>query len=237
MPEDTILVIEDDRDLSQLLSLALAMEQFMPVVAGDGASGLSEARRLFPSLILLDLMLPMMDGWEVCRHLRADEKTREIPIIIVSARKEVEDLVMGLNLGADDYVAKPFSTRELVARIRAVLRRKTQQSPDTAHRLSVGDLVIDPAQHVVTVRSTPVHLTLTEFTILYHLAQEPGRVFTRDQILTALWGDDAFVQDHNLDAHIHTIRKKIEDDSHEPRYIQTIRGAGYKLRAPKGLRG
>ena len=231
MQEDTILVIEDDWDLSQLLTMTLAKERFRPFVARDGEAGINEARRLKPSLILLDLMLPVMDGWQVCRELRADEQTRHIPIIIVSARKEVEDLVMGLNLGADDYIAKPFSTRELLARVRAVLRRKMQQSSDVTHRLNVGDLMIDPDQHVVTVRSSPVPLTLTEFTILYHLAQEPDRLFTRDQILTALWGDDAFVQDHNLDAHIHTIRKKIGDDPCRPRYIHTVRDVGYKLRS------
>lgn len=231
MQEDTILVIEDDWDLSQLLAMTLVKERFTPVVARDGEAGINEARRLKPSLILLDLMLPVMDGWQACRELQADDKTRNIPIIIVSARREVEDLVMGLNLGADDYIAKPFSTRELLARVRAVLRRKLQQSSDVTHRLNVGDLMIDPDQHMVTVRSSPVPLTLTEFTILYHLAQEPDRLFTRDQLLTALWGDDAFVQDHNLDAHIHTIRKKIGDDPYRPRYIHTVRGVGYKLRS------
>jgi DNA-binding response OmpR family regulator len=223
-------VIEDDRDISRLLSTALAMEHYLPAVAYDGQSGLREAKRLLPSLILLDLMLPMLDGWEVCRRLRADIPTRHIPIIMVSARAEEEDRVQGLDLGADDYIAKPFSTRELMARIRGVFRRQQCRSQQNLSLLRVGDLEIDPDRYTVTMSQNPVRLTMMEFILLQRLAQEPGRVFSRDQLLTFLWGEDCFVLEHNLDVHIHSIRKKIEADPARPRYIQTLRGLGYTLR-------
>lgn len=227
---DQILVIEDDRDISQLLSMALAMEHFTPIAAYDGQSGLREAQRLLPSLILLDLMLPALDGWEVCRRLRADSRTRRIPIIILSARAEEQDRVTGLDLGADDYVAKPFSTRELMARVHAVFRRLRSMSQESSNLQRIGDLEIDSDRHTVTVAQNPVRLTMMEFTILQRLAQEPGRVFSRDQLLTFLWGEDCFVLEHNLDVHIHTIRKKIETDPARPRYLQTLRGVGYSLK-------
>ena len=228
---EPILVIEDDRHIAEILRMALATQHFTPIVAGDGGTGLSEARRLLPSLILLDLMLPIMDGQEVCRRLRADEKTRLIPIIMVTAKGEEEDRVAGLELGADDYVVKPFSTRELVSRIRAVFRRKAGQASTTG-LMRVGELEIDAARHVVTVEGRSVHLTMMEFTILHRLAQDPGRVFTRGHLLTALWGEDCFVQEHSLDVHIHAIRKKVEADPGHPLYIQTVRGVGYKLKEP-----
>ena len=227
---NSILVIEDDRDISQLLSMALTMEHFTPVIAHDGVSGLREAQRLLPSLILLDLMLPGLDGWEVCRRLRANPRTRLIPIIMVSARAEEQERVAGLDLGADDYVAKPFSTRELMARVRAVFRRLQSMSHDSGNLQRIGDLEIDSDRHIVTMAQNPVDLTMMEFTILQRLAQEPGRVFSRNQLLTFLWGEDCFVLEHNLDVHIHTIRKKIETDPSRPRYLQTLRGIGYTLK-------
>jgi DNA-binding response OmpR family regulator len=227
-----ILVIEDDLYISALVSTTLARERFTPIVAHDGGIGLSEARRLLPSLILLDIMLPTMDGWEVCRRLRAEEKTRAIPIIMVTAKSEEEDRVAGLDIGADDYMTKPFSVRELVARIRALLRRKAGRATNTAKLLRVGALAIDSDRHIITIDGTPVHLTMMEFAILQRLAQEPGRVFTRDQLLTFLWGADCYVQEHNLDVHIHTIRRKIEADPGHPLYVQTVRGIGYRLRDP-----
>lgn len=226
---ETILVIEDDCHIADLLSMALASQQFTPIVAMDGGTGLSEARRLLPSLILLDLMLPIMDGWEVCRRLRADEKTRRIPIIMVSAKGEEEDRVAGLNAGADDYVVKPFSTRELIARMRAVFRRLANQDSPV---MRVGEMEIDPDRHLVCIEGRPVHLTVTEFAILQRLAQEPERVFTRDHLLTFLWGEDCYVQEHSLDVHIHAIRKKIEADPANPSYVQTVRGIGYRLKTP-----
>ena len=224
---EKVLVIEDDRHIAEILRMALATQHFTPIVAGDGGTGLSEARRLLPSLILLDLMLPVMDGWEVCRRLRADEKTRLIPIIMVTAKGEEEDRVAGLELGADDYVVKPFSTRELVARIRALFRRMTSHGSSV---MRIGDLEIDPGRHLVCIAGQPVHLTVTEFSILQRLAWEPERVFTRDQLLTFLWGEDCYVQEHSLDVHIHAIRKKIEADPANPSYVQTVRGIGYRLR-------
>ena len=227
---DNVLVIEDDPDISRLLSMALTMENFVPVVALDGVAGLREATRLQPSLILLDLMLPGLDGWEVCRRLRADPRTRRIPIIMVSARAEEQERVAGLDLGADDYVAKPFSTRELIARVRAVFRRLRSVPQDSGNLQRIGDLEIDSDRYRVTIAEIPVHLTMMEFSILHRLAQEPGRVFSRDQLLTFLWGEDCFVLEHNLDVHIHTIRKKIETDPSHPRYLQTLRGIGYTLK-------
>ena len=227
-----ILVIEDDLYISALVSATLARERFTPIVARDGGIGLNEARRLLPSLILLDIMLPTMDGWEVCRRLRAEEKTRAIPIIMVTAKSEEEDRVAGLDIGADDYMTKPFSVRELVARIRALLRRKAGRATNTARLLRVGALEIDSDRHIITIDGTPIHLTMMEFAILQRLAQEPGQVFTRDQLLTFLWGADCYVQEHNLDVHIHTIRRKIEADPGHPLYVQTVRGIGYRLRDP-----
>jgi DNA-binding response OmpR family regulator len=232
MAQETILVIEDDRDVSQFVSTALARQNFSPLVVYDGNAGLLEARRLLPSLILLDLMLPTMDGWEVCRRLRADEKTRRIPIIMVSAKGEEEDRVAGLNAGADDYVVKPFSTRELIARMRAVFRRMASQASPVTR---VGEMEIDPDRHLVCIGGRPVHLTVTEFAILQRLAQEPERVFTRDHLLTFLWGEDCYVQEHSLDVHIHAIRKKIEADPANPSYVQTVRGIGYRLKTPTSL--
>jgi DNA-binding response OmpR family regulator len=237
MADEKILVIEDDWDVSQFVSNALAKQAYSPIVASDGRHGLNEAHRTRPALILLDLMLPIMDGWEVCRRLRADEKTWRIPIIMVTAKDEEEDRVAGLELGADDYVVKPFSTRELLARIRAVFRRQASQTSEAAGPVRVGGLEIDAVRHVVTVNGRSVHLTMMEFTILQRLAQEPGRVFTRDQLLTHLWGEDCFVQEHNLDAHIHTIRKKIEVVPGHSGYVQTVRGIGYKLRHPDHEQG
>ncbi|TSA01907.1 MAG: DNA-binding response regulator [Nitrospiraceae bacterium] len=228
---EKVLVIEDDRHIAEILGMALATQHFTPIVASDGGMGLSEARRLLPSLILLDLMLPIMDGREVCRLLRADEKTRHIPIIIVTAKGEEEDRVAGLELGADDYVVKPFSTRELVARIRSVFRRRAGQA-SAAGLVRVGELEIDVDRHVITIANRSVNLTIMEFTILQRLAQDPGRVFTRDQLLTLLWGEDCFMQEHSLDVHIHAIRKKIEADPGHPLYIQTVHGVGYKLKEP-----
>src|SRR5438876_6889312 len=230
---DRILVIEDDLSISELLSATLARERFTPIVAHDGGVGLTEARRLLPSLILLDIMLPTMGGWEVCRRLRAEEKTRAIPIIMVTAKSEEEDRVLGLEIGADDYMTKPFSVRELVARIRALLRRKAGRATNTARPLRNGVLAIDPDRHVITINGTPIHLTMMEFAIVQRLAQEPGRVFTRDQLLTFLWGEDCYVQEHNLDVHIHAIRKKIEADPSRPSFVQTVRGIGYRLRDPE----
>lgn len=233
---EKVLVIEDDRHIAELLRMTLATHHFTPIVASDGGTGLSEARRLLPSLILLDLLLPTMDGWEVCKRLRADDKTRHIPIIMVTAKSEEEDRVAGLELGADDYVVKPFSPRELVARIRSVFRRKAGQTSD-AGPVRVGALEIDATRHVVTVEGRSVHLTMMEFTILQRLARDPGRVFTRDQLLTVLWGEDCYVQEHSLDVHIHAIRKKIEADPGRPLYIQTVRGTGFKLAEPGHRKG
>jgi len=232
--EEKILVIEDDLYISELLSATLARERFTPIVAHDGGIGLSEARRLLPSLILLDIMLPTIDGWEVCRRLKAEEKTRAIPIIMVTARSEEEDRVAGLGIGADDYMTKPFSMRELVARIRALLRRKAGHATNAAGLLRVGALEIDSDRHITTMNGTPVHLTMLEFAILQRLAQEPGRVFTRDELLTFLWGADCYVQEHNLDVHIYSIRKKLGDDPDHPRYIHTVRGIGFKLKGNNG---
>lgn len=233
---EKILVIEDDYHIAEILRMTLTTNRFTPIVANDGGMGLSEARRLLPSLILLDLLLPTMDGWEVCRRLRADEKTRHIPIIMVTAKGEEEDRVAGLELGADDYVVKPFSPRELAARIRAVFRRKADQA-SAAGPVRVGELEIDTDRHVITIAGRSVNLTMMEFTILHRLAQEPGRVFTRDQLLTVLWGEDCYVEEHSVDVHVHAIRKKIEADPGCPLYIQTVRGVGYKLNEPSHQRG
>ncbi|MFO0982748.1 MAG: response regulator [Planctomycetota bacterium] len=228
MAKETILIVEDDPDIVELVQYNLEREGFKVWVAKDGESGLKEAASRKPSLIVLDIMLPGMEGLEVCRCLKHGEATKDIPLVMVTAKGEESDVIVGLEMGADDYVVKPFSPRELMARIRAILRRgPIRREPDLPEKITLGPLSIDAARHEVTARGKPVVLTLAEFRLLRALAANPGRVFTRDQLLDKLTGGDVIVTDRTVDVHVSALRKKLKADGD---LIVTVRGVGYKCR-------
>ncbi|MGB6066640.1 MAG: response regulator transcription factor [Desulfomonilaceae bacterium] len=222
-----ILIAEDDKKTASLVALYLEREGFRTIVAYDGQQALELAQRYSPIFVILDLMLPLLDGWEVCRQLR---RSSDVPILILSARQEEIDRVSGLTLGADDYVVKPFSPRELVARVKAILRRGRLGRTDEEQLLSRGDLALDPGKRKVTLRGNPVSLTPHEFNLLRTLMAVPGKVFTRDELLTKLYPrEDVVVIDRVADVHIGKLRQKIEEDPTNPRYILTVRGVGYQF--------
>ena len=221
----TILIIEDDRKTASLVSLYLEKEGFNAVAVHDGLEGLDLAKRLHPILVILDLMLPKLDGWEVCRELR---RLSDVPVIMLTARGEEVDRISGLTLGADDYVAKPFSPRELVARVKAVLRRGRFSPAAGKNVLSFKDLVLDMEKRKVRLKDRPVQLTPHEYALLQALMVSPGKVFTRDELLNHLYpAGEALVIDRVIDVHIGKLRQKIEDHPSTPRYIMTARGIGY----------
>ncbi len=222
-----IVVIEDEPDIAEVIRYNLIREGFEVLCSDRGDTGINQVRHEQPSLVILDLMLPGLDGLSVCRQLKADPVTSGIPVIIVSAKGEESDVVIGLELGADDYVPKPFSPRELLARVRAVLRRVPAKSDRSASRLAVGDLLMDVDRHEVRIAGESVRFTATEFRILSQLMAQPGRVFTREQLLNHAVGDGVVVVDRNIDVHIRAIRKKLGT---RQEMIQTIRGVGYRLR-------
>jgi len=223
-----ILIVEDESDLVKLLKYNLEKEGFKVTYATDGSIALAEARRDPPDVIILDLMLPGLDGLEVCRQLRRSEKFARTPILILSARGEEADRVVGLELGADDYVTKPFSTREMIARVRALLRRNEPVAPPKS-KVQRGEMVIDPSAHNVSVSGRDVELSALEFRLLYYLAQHPGMVFSRDQLLDTVWGNDRTVTPRSVDVYIRRIREKVEQKPQDPEYIQTIHGVGYRF--------
>ena len=222
----SILVVEDEESIVELVRLYLTKEGFRVNVARDGQEALETARRLPPDLVVLDLMLPRVDGWEVCRRLR---KESSVPVIMLTARTDDVDKIVGLELGADDYVTKPFNPRELVARIKAVLRR-TQNAPDQDVTIDSGDIHIDPARREVTVGGRPVQLRAKEFDLLLALAQEQGRVLTREALLSRVWGYEYFGDSRTVDVHVTWLRDKLSGSTAQ---IQTVRGLGYKLVAPQ----
>jgi len=220
-----IAVVEDEPDIAQLVSSHLQKEGFKVDRFPDAGSFLRSLSKRRPDLILLDLMLPDANGLEICKTLRRDESSKAIPIIIVTAKGEETDKVVGLEMGADDYVTKPFSLKELTARIKAVLRRP--EAEPASNKLEIdGELVVDLTRHQVLYQGNPIDLTSTEFKILSLLASRKGWVFTRDQILDSLWGHDKIVLDRTIDVHIKNLREKLREAS---RYIKNIRGVGYKL--------
>ncbi len=225
MPKPTILVVDDEEDIRELISLNLKREGFEISAVETGEEALAQARRGTATLIILDLMLPGIDGLEVCKRLKADPQTRPIPVVMLTARGEEADIVTGLELGADDYITKPFSGKVLVARVRRILRRKSESAGEKGV-VKVHELTIDPARHEVLVQARPVELTLTEFNILHTLARRPGRVFTRYQIVDAIHGDDYLVTDRAVDVQIVSIRKKLGSCA---KYIETVRGVGYRF--------
>lgn len=227
-PQETILVIEDDPDIAELLAYNLQREGYRVLTASDGEKGLREAADRHPSLILLDLMLPGMDGIEVAKQLKLRTDTEAIPLIMVTAKGEESDVVLGLGLGADDYIPKPFSPKELVARVKAVLRRGAPAAAAEApSRVEAGPLVIDAERHEATVRGKPVSLTLAEFRLLQMLASRPGRVFSRAELVERITGGDAVVLERNVDVHVRSIRKKLKRDAD---WVETVRGVGYRLK-------
>jgi two-component system phosphate regulon response regulator PhoB len=230
MPKETILVVDDEREILELVKYNLDKEGFTTVCVASGEDALPAARTKMPDLIVLDLMLPGLDGLEVCRRLKGDAKTRSIPILMLTAKDSEADIVSGLELGAGDYVTKPFSPRVLVARIKALLRRGDEQTDGEAS-IRIKDLAIHPARYQVLVAGSPVELTATEFRILLFLAKRPGWVFTRQQIVDAAQGDDVFVNDRfvtdrSVDVHIVSLRRKLGPCG---AYIETVRGVGYRL--------
>ena len=223
-----VLIVEDETDLVKLLKYNLEKEGFKVNYATDGTVALAEARRDPPDLVILDLMLPGLDGLEVCRQLRRNERFVRTPVLILSARSEEADRIVGLELGADDYVTKPFSTREVIARVRALLRRNEPAAPPRL-RIHRGDIVIDPTAHSVYVAGRSVELSALEFRLLHYLASHPGMVFSRDQLLDSVWGNDRTVTPRSVDVYIRRIREKVEPKPQEPAYVQTIHGVGYRF--------
>lgn len=224
--EGPILIAEDDKKTAALVELYLKREGFRTLTAYDGEQTLEMARRHKPGFVILDLMLPVLDGWEVCRRLRQGS---DVPILMLTARGEEVDRVSGLTLGADDYVVKPFSPRELVARVRAILRRGRQKLTLGKGTLSHGDLLLDLEKRTASLRGRPLVLTPHEYRLLQALMAAPGKVFTRQELLDHLYPDGEAVIERVIDVHIGKLRHKIEDDPAAPRRILTVRGIGYQL--------
>ncbi|HEV2297269.1 MAG TPA: response regulator [Candidatus Acidoferrales bacterium] len=221
-----ILIIEDDKDIVELVRYNLDKEGYQTVSSGDGATGLAQIKKTPPDLLILDLMLPKLSGLEVCKEIRRQEKLNRLPILMLTARGEEADRVVGLELGADDYVTKPFSPRELVARIKALLRR-VQPPGEEAKLLEIGLLRIDPISYRVQREGKTLPLSTLEFRLLYFLASRPNRVFSRDQLLDSVWGTDRFVTPRSVDVYVRRLREKIEVNPERPGYLKTVRGAGY----------
>jgi len=227
----TIFIVEDDSDISRLVKHHLEGAGIATRVFPNSRGVIAEAMRQHPSAFLLDVMIPGEDGMELCRQIRATSELVPIPVIFLTAKTEEADRLAGFDLGADDYITKPFSPRELVARIKAVLRRF--EPPLTQQKIRMGDLEIDSGAMSVEVQGKAVTTTATEFRLLEYLASRPGRVFTREQLLDAVWRDTSYVTLRSVDVYVRRIREKIEQDPENPRYLRTLRGVGYRFEAPK----
>ena len=231
MPDSsTILLVDDEDSVQKLLSYPLERDGFRVLAAKDGEEALAKFSQEPVDLVVLDLMLPKLDGLEVCKRIRAQST---VPIIMLTARDDELDKVLGLELGADDYITKPFSIREFRSRVRALLRRASlpaQQDRRDSERIETEGLIVDPARRSVEVRGAPVQLTYVEFELLRTLAANPGRVFSRRQLLEALWGDSSYREPRTIDVHVRHLREKLETDASEPEFILTVRGAGYRFR-------
>lgn len=227
MSNTQVLVVEDEEDIQELIQYNLTREGYRVECVGSGEEALSAAKSRKPDIIVLDLMLPGLDGLEVCRQIRRDDRVATTPILIVSAKGEEADIVAGLELGADDYLTKPFSPRELLARMRAVMRRGQHDTQTEVDVIEIHDIAIEHAQHRVHVKRKPINLTLSEFRILELLARNPDRVFTRNQIIEALRGDDYPVTDRSIDVHIVGLRKKLGSSG---KHLETVRGVGYRMK-------
>jgi phosphate regulon transcriptional regulator PhoB len=225
-----VLVVEDEPDIRKLVQYNLVQDHFKVLEAEDGEQALKILKHDKPNLVILDLMLPGLSGLEVCRALREKPETARLPILMLTAKAGEADKVIGLEMGADDYLAKPFSPREMLARVRALLRRADSAAPsDGAKVYQRGPLKIDFATYEVFIRGRAVKLTLKEFELLRFLAQNPNRVLSRDQLLDRVWGGETFVTPRTIDVHVRRLRKAIEDDDRSPKWILTLRGVGYKF--------
>jgi len=226
MSQTKILVVDDDRNICELLRLYLEKEGFTPILAYDGEMAVEKFEEHKPALVLLDIMMPKLDGWQVCREIR---KTSNVPIIMLTAKGETFDKVLGLELGADDYVVKPFETKEVVARIKAVLRRSVQQSAEPAVKeVSYDKLVVNMTKYELKVDGKQVDTPPKELELLYHLASNPNRVYTRDQLLDEVWGFEYYGDSRTVDVHIKRLREKLEGVSPEWS-LKTVWGVGYKF--------
>lgn len=223
--ENPILIVEDDQNTASLVATYLEREGFHTLIAHDGEQALQMEQNHQPVFIILDIMLPKVDGWEICRRIR---KTSDVPILMLTAREEEIDRVMGLSIGADDYMVKPFSPRELVERVKAILRR-TRSPIEKPVVLSHGGLVLDPEKHKVSLDGKLVNLTTLEYKLLLALMRSPGRVYTRDELLNQFYQHGEVVVDRVIDVHIGKLRQKIEEDPAQPRFIRTVRGFGYRF--------
>lgn len=229
MSNKKIVIVEDEPDILEILSYNLKREGFDVIGADNGTQGLALIKQHLPDIALLDLMLPGMDGLEICQQVRLDKDCAHIPIAMVTAKGEESDIVLGLGVGADDYISKPFSPKELIARIKALLRRSGRIQSTEAHshqQISVAGVSIDAEKHKVTVNGEKIKLTATEFRLLNYLAQHPGRVFSREQLMNNAYSSDVIVVDRNIDVHIRSIRKKIGEQNN---VIETVRGIGYSF--------
>lgn len=227
MARETILIIDDEEDILELVRYNLAREGYNIRMASSGEQALRMIRQELPDLVLLDLMLPNIDGLEVCKRMKSDPDTAGVPVVMLTAKGAEADIVTGLELGATDYITKPFSPRILTARVKAVLRRNAQDAPDSDEVISIHDLVIHPGRHEVTFKGQPLDLTHTEFKVLQYLARRPGWVFTRYQIVDAVHGVDHAVTERSVDVQIVGLRKKLGDAGE---FIETVRGVGYRFR-------
>lgn len=232
MSGETIVIIDDDKEIVRLLRSYLEQAGYVVRVAYDGPTGLDLLRSERAALLLLDLMLPGMDGWEITRYIRSEASLAPTPIIMLTARIEDSDKILGLELGADDYVTKPFNPREVLARVRVQLRRQQRgQEGAPTHTLQVGALRLDPARYEVTLDGEPLDLTRTEYTLLRMLMENPGAVFTRSEMIENALGYSYEGMERTLDSHIKNLRRKIGDNPKEPTYIHTVYGIGYRMEA------
>jgi phosphate regulon transcriptional regulator PhoB len=230
MTKKQIIVVDDEKDIVELVSFNLAQEGFSVLKAFNGRSAIEMIKAGKPDLIILDLMMPEMNGMEVCRVVRGNIEMSDIPVIMLTAKSDQLDKILGLEIGADDYITKPFHVRELLARVRSVLRRAERKPDDEKQELlSLGGISIDMRSYSVTVDEKPVELSSREFKLLHFFISHPGRVYTREQLLDRVWGDESFVEPRTVDVHISRLRNEIEPDKENPRYILTVRGIGYKF--------
>jgi phosphate regulon transcriptional regulator PhoB len=231
-----ILVIDDEADIVELISYNLQREGFVVDTAYNGEEALKKIKDNKYDLIILDLMLPGIKGLELCRMIRSAPSTSHMPIIMLTAKCEEFDKVLGLEMGADDYITKPFSIRELIARTKAILRRTEQKAPVPAEVsavcvVKIKDMLIDKEKYKVTIGSRQIKLSATEFKLLLYLAERPNKIYNRDHLLNVVWGDDVYVEPRTVDVHIRRLRTKIEEDPDNPKYIKTMRGIGYFIEA------
>jgi two-component system alkaline phosphatase synthesis response regulator PhoP len=227
----TILVVDDEKDIVDLIAYSLETDGFAVIKAYDGQTALRLVQTEKPSLVLLDLLLPGIKGLDVCRAIRKNQETQHLPIIMITAMSDTVDRILGLEIGADDYITKPFNVRELIARVRAILRREEQRlEMDAGEILSFGGICINFGSYRITVDDRPIDLSFRELKLLAFFIRHPGRVYSRDQLLDYVWGDESYVEPRTVDVHISRLRAVIENDKDDPRYIQTVRGIGYKFR-------